>query len=89
MQSIYFCHGLDIRVPQIVEANDPHVMLLQHLGERGGQVGGLDPLTDLVHADVAEEIGAVRATAKPTIDRLFLMKLKQHFPEVGHKRQCT
>ena len=37
---IFFCRGLDIRVPQIVETNLPHTVLFKHQREMLGDIAG-------------------------------------------------
>lgn len=70
-------------VPQIVEANVPKPILLQHSPEVGGKIGGQDALPHLVQADVPVVLLVVGLAAEPPVFGLSLAQVQQ---QLAHRR---
>lgn len=63
----FFCRGLDIRVPQIVETNLPHTVLFKHQREMLGDIAGFYKLSDLVDIDIIGVLPAIRPAAQLSV----------------------
>ena len=69
-QAKNFCRVLDIRVPQIMEADAAQAVPLQHLLKVAGQVLWADARAHLTDADVALVAADVGIPAEPPVLRL-------------------
>ena len=87
MQSFYFCRGLDIRVPEIVEAHFLHAVPLDKGWKLGGQVIGLHPLTKLIYEHESVVFIVVAVAADLLVQFLRRLDLRKVFLESSHQRQ--
>ena len=72
-----------------MQADDPHVVLLQQSPETVGQRVGLEPFSQFIDADVIQVFGAVGAPAELAVTRLFLLLSQQELPKAVYQGQRT
>ena len=76
-------------VPEIVQADDTHVVLLQQSPETVGQRVGLETFSQFIDADVIQVFGAVGTPAELAVTSLFLLLSQQELPEAVYQGQRT
>ena len=66
LQRIFFCRVLDIRVPEVVEADVAQAVCLQQVAEALGELVRDDEIAQRVHADAVQPLlGASKILCKP------------------------
>ena len=83
----FFCRGLDIRVPQIVEPNFPQAMCFEELSKALGNCIGQDEIAHLIHKQVPFVFFVITVSAEPLVVFLLLLQLLQPLGKACHQWQ--
>ena len=88
-QAKNFCRVLDIRVPEIVEADMPQTFQFQQLAEIAAEIPGIKNVPHYIHEHKAIILVIVTVAADLLIEFLRLFHLHKVFPEAADQRQCA
>ena len=86
-QAKNFCRVLDIRVPEIVEADMPQTFQFQQLAEIAAEIPGIKNVPHYIHEHIAVVFPVVAVAADPLVFLLLLLQGQQLLPDIVDQRK--